>query len=173
MGTSPGVPWWAQALPLVVVIAILAIRFFRPQRISVTRMWVGPIVLIALTVWSIYATERMQPAPAWEVAAALVIGGALGLPFGVLRGMHTDVRPTDKRGVMYLGSSWVTIVIFLAAFGLRYGVRMIMPHRGSLSTSIGDALLAFAIAFIASSYYFIYRKYEAELAARATAQPSS
>lgn len=145
-------------------------RFFRPQRISVTRMWVGPIVLIAVTVFSIYATERLQPAPPWEIAAALVIGAAIGVPFGVLRGMHTDVQPTDKPGVMHLGSSWVTIVIFLVAFGLKYGVRLVMPHRGSLSTSIGDALLAFAIAFIASSYYVIYRKYEAELAARAPAQ---
>ena len=156
-------PWWAQLLPLVVVVALLAVRFVRPQRISVTRMWIGPLMLIALTAFAIYATERLEPAPVWEIATALLVGGAAGIPFGILRGMHTDVRPTDRPGVMYLGSSWVTIAIFLAAFALRSGVRILMPHRGSLSTSIGDALLAFAIAFIASSYVVIYRKYEAEL----------
>jgi hypothetical protein len=63
----------------------------------------------------------------------------------------------------------VTIVIFLAAFGLRSVVRLVMPHRGSLSVAVGDALLAFAIAFIASSYVLIYRKYETELAAQRVA----
>jgi hypothetical protein len=36
----------------------------------------------------------------------------------------------------------------------------LMPQRGSLSATIGDALLAFAIAFIATSYLVILRKYE-------------
>lgn len=169
MGYSSSVPWWTQLLPLVVVVGILAVRFFRPQRISVTRMWVGPLILIVITGWGIYATQRLEPIAPWEIAAGVLAGAVIGIPFGMLRGMHTDVRPTDKRGVMYLGSSWVTIVIFLAAFGLRSGVRALMPHRGSLSVAIGDALLGFAIAFIASSYYLIYRKYESELAAASPA----
>jgi len=151
------------------VVAVLAWRYMRPQRISVTRMWIAPIVLCALTAWVIYANNFLNPAPPMEIAAGLVIGAILGLPFGVLRGMHTDVRPTDRRGVMYLGSSWVTLVIFAAAFGLRYAIRMIMPHRGALSATIGDALLAFAITFIASSYYVIFRKYESEIASKANA----
>ena len=48
---------------------------------------------------------------------------------------------------------------------MRYGVRMLMPHRGSLAATIGDALLAFAIAFIATSYLVIFRKYERLIAA--------
>jgi hypothetical protein len=133
----------------------------RPQRISVTRMWITPLLLCALTGWAIYANNVLNPAAPLEIAAGLIVGGLFGVPFGVLRGMHTDVRPTDRRGVMYLGSSWVTLAIFVVAFGLRYGVRMLMPHRGSLSATIGDSLLAFAIAFIAASYFVIFRKYEA------------
>jgi hypothetical protein len=132
----------------------------RPQRISVTRMWVSPIILCALTAWAIYANNMLNPAPPLEIALGVVLGGIVGLPFGILRGIHTDVRPTDRKGVMYLGSSWVTIVIFAAAFGLRYAVRMVIPHRGSLTATIGDALLAFAIAFIGASYFVIFRKYE-------------
>jgi hypothetical protein len=142
------------------VVAVLAVRFIRPQRISVARMWSAPIILCALTGWVIYANNTLNPAPPLEIAAGLIVGALAGVPFGILRGRHTDVRPTDRKGVMYLGSSWVTIVIFAVAFGLRYGIRMLMPHRGSLSATIGDALLAFAIAFIAVSYYVIFRKYE-------------
>ena len=163
---SPSLPWWLQLLPLVVVAAVLIFRFIRPQRISVTRMWIQPIILVALTGWAIYATETLEPTPAWEIGAALLAGAILGVPFGILRGLHTDVRPTDRPGVMYLGSSWVTIAIFIAAFGLRTVVRLTMPHRGSLSSAIGDGLLAFAIAFIIASYAIIFRKYRDEVAGR-------
>ncbi len=166
MQSGSNVPWWMQLLPLAVVVVVLAIRFVRPQRISLTRMWIQPLILVALTGWTIYATEALNPAPAWEIAAALLVGGVVGIPFGILRGMHTDVRPTERPGVMYLGSSWVTIVIFVVAFGLRSVVRLAMPHRGSLSTAIGDGLLAFAITFVVASYIVIFRKYELEVAAQ-------
>jgi hypothetical protein len=147
-------------LPLIVVVAILAVRLIRPQRISVTRMWITPILLCALTGWVIYLNEVMNPAAPWEIALGIIVGGLVGIPFGILRGMHTVVRPTEKRGVMYLGSSWMTILIFAIAFGFRSVVRFLMPHRGSLSATVGDALLAFAITFIATSYIVIFRKYE-------------
>ena len=132
----------------------------RPQKISVTRMWVTPMILCGLTAWVIYANDMLNPASPFEIALGVLVGALAGIPFGILRGMHTTVRPTERRGVMYLGSSWVTLAIFVVAFGLRYGVRSLMPHRGSLSSTIGDGLLAFAIAFIAASYAVIFRKYE-------------
>lgn len=130
-------------------------------------MWVTPIVLCGLTAWVIYVNQTLNPAPPLEIALGLLIGALCGIPFGILRGMHTDVRPTPQRGVMYLGASWITLLIFIAAFGLRYAVRMMMPQHGSLSATIGDAVLAFAITFIAASYIVIFRKYE-ELAGKSS-----
>jgi hypothetical protein len=149
-----------QLLPLIVVVAILAVRLIKPQRISVTRMWFTPIILCLLTGWVIYANAAINPAPPFEIAVGLIIGAAVGVPFGILRGMHTDIRPTDRPGVMYLGSSWITLLIFVAAFAVRYAARTLMPQRGSVTATIGDAVLAFAIAFIAASYVVIFRKYE-------------
>ena len=123
-------------------------------------MWVTPIFLFLLTAWVIYANQMLNPAPPLQIAIGLVAGAIAGIPFGILRGMHTEVRPTEKRGVMYLGSSWITIAIFAVAFGLRYGVRELMPQHGSLTGAIGDALLAFAVAFIVASYVVIFKKYE-------------
>jgi hypothetical protein len=141
----------------------------RPQKISVTRMWVTPIILCGLTAWVIYANSIINPAPPLEIALGLAVGAVCGIPFGILRGMHTEVRPTERAGVMYLGSSWITVLIFLVAFGLRYGIRELMPQHGSLTATIGDGLLAFAIVFIATSYVVIFRKYE-RLAHQAPAQ---
>lgn len=172
MQSGAAAPPWAQFIPLIVVVALLLLRSLRPQRISVTRMWIQPIILAAVTAWVIYMNERLNPAPGWEIAAGLIVGGFAGIPFGILRGIHTDVRLTDKRGVMYLGSSWVTVAIFVAAFGLRQVVHAVMPHRGSLSSAIGDGLLAFAITFIVSSYVVIFRKYEEEVAGKLAAPPA-
>lgn len=153
-------------LPLLIVVALLWRRMAKPQRISVTRMWVMPLILCALTAWVIYQNDRLFPAPPLEIALAMVVGGLVGLPFGILRGMHTDVRPTERPGVMYLGSSWATLAVFVAAFLLRYVVRMAIPANAGLTAVVGDGLFAFAIVFLAASYVVIFRKYEIEAAAQ-------
>jgi hypothetical protein len=172
MQASPEAPAWTQLIPIVVILVVVIIRMAKPQRVSVTRLWLSPLILCAVAAYSIYFTELLNPAPVWEIVAGLVIGAIAGIPFGMLRGRHTDVRPTDRPGVMYLGSSWITGLIFVGAFGMRYAIRMLMPHRGSLSTVIGDALLAFAIAYVGTSYLAIYRKYQAELAGTISAPPA-
>ena len=172
MYSSAASPPWLQPVILVVIVAILALRLSRPQRLTIARMWWQPLILVIVTSFAIYGSEQMQPTPAWEVVAGMLAGAIAGVPFGILRGIHTDVRPTDRPGVMYLGSSWVTIVIFAVAFGLRYIVRLMMPHRGSLSGAVGDGLLAFAIAFIVASYVVIARKYREEVAGRLASPPA-
>ncbi len=95
-------------------------------------MWLTPVILCGLTAWVIYANNMLNPAPPFEIALGVLVGALAGIPFGILRGMHTAVRPTDRRGVMYLGSSWVTLAVFAVAFILRSAVRFVAPHRGSL-----------------------------------------
>ena len=101
-----------------------------------------------LTGWVVYATES-DPEPGARLGNRHRphVGASQGSHWGFCAAsIPTFARPTD-RGVMYLGSSWVTMLIFLAAFGLRTVIRLVMPHRGSLSSAVGDGLLAFAIAF--------------------------
>lgn len=63
MQASPGAPPWAQFLPLIAVLILVIVRMVRPQRISVTRMWLSPIILGAIAAVSIYGTEQLNPAP--------------------------------------------------------------------------------------------------------------
>jgi|HubBroStandDraft_5_1064220.scaffolds.fasta_scaffold22331_3 hypothetical protein len=151
---------WVQLIPLIVVVLLLWRRMAKPQRISVTRMWVTPLILCALSAWVIYENNVVLPSPPLEIALALLIGAIVGVPFGILRGMHTDVRRTDRPGVMYLGSSWATLAVFVVAFVLRYVVRLALPVHTVIAAVVGDGLLAFAIVFLAASYVVIFRKYE-------------
>lgn len=162
-------PTWLHFLPLAMVVAVLIFRMARPQRISLTRMWVVPIVLAGIAAFAIYGSAVLNPAPWWQIVAGLAIGAVAGIPVGLLRGAHTSVRPTDRPGVMELGTSWITAAIYIAAFGLRALVRAAMPQHGGLSAAVGDGLLAFAVAYLIASYVAIYRKYEANVATKSIA----
>lgn len=146
-------------------IAIFIWRWARPQRMSVARLWIMPIVLLAATGFSIYANmyasalQGEVPPPDWQVAAVLAIGAAFGIPLGFLRGRHSEVRPTECRGVMYVHSSPLIIIVWLAVFVLRAALRAYLPHAQTGAALGADGLLAFAMAAVITSYYAIYRKY--------------
>ncbi len=145
----------------VAIIALILYRSARPQRTTVSRMWTYAILLMALGAFAIYGYERLSPAPAWQIVLAVILGIAAGIPVGMLRGHHTTVSATDQHGVMQLGPSWITALIYIAAFGARSVLRLAFPLHSALGTVVGDGALVFAIAIIGTTYWVVYRKYEA------------
>ncbi len=162
--SSAVVPMWMNALPVLVLVLVLAWRMSRPMRGIVVRLWNPRVIVIGLAGWLIYATDVMTPAPAWQIAVGVAIGVIVGIPAGFLRGKHTDVRPAEKPGVMYLGTSWQTALVFIGAFVLRFAARELMPHAGNLAAVTGDACMGFAMTLLIASYFVIFRKYEVALA---------
>ena len=159
--SSNGQPSLAMTLVIYVVIAALMIfRYSRPQKMTVTRMWIAPILFIAMTALAIWGSQQVNPAPAWAIAVAVVAGLILGAPLGILRGKHTNVRATDRPGVMYLDASWVVLALWLGAFVVRRIIQVELPH-GVTATIVGDGLIVFAIATVVISYFEIYKKYKA------------
>ncbi len=144
----------------IALITLIVFRASRPQKISVVRMWVSPILLMALAGFAMYATERLHPTPLWQVAIAVIAGLAAGIPLGALRGRHTEVHTTEKHGVMRMGASWATALLYVGAFALRFAIRLVVPLTSPAGTAVGDGLLAFAIAIIAATYFVVYRKYQ-------------
>ena len=145
----------------VIVVALLVYRLSRSQRISVTRMWITVGILLFLFAFAAYGYQVKSPAPAWEIALAVVLGFAAGIPVGILRGHHTVVKATDRHGVMYLGPSWMTAAIYIVALGGRWAIRYFVPDTNAVGTVVGDGLLFFAMGIIAATYYKVYQKYEA------------
>ncbi len=138
-------------------------RYSRPMRLTVTRMFVMPGILLALTAFAIWGDryEHLQGAQSPTVLAlSLAIGAIAGVPFGILRGMHTTVKATDRPGVIYLGPSWVVPAVVVGAYALRVGLRAAFAQT-SFAEAAGNGVLALAIATLVTSYYVIYRKYRA------------
>ena len=162
----------AQAAPLpvtlviyVAAIAIFVWRMSRPQRTTTAGLWFRPILLVALTgfvVWSGNFAELAMgaiPPPAWEIAAVLAAGAVLGVPLGILRGRHSEVRPTQRRGEMYVHSSPVIMVVWIVAFVARAAIRYVVPGAHTGANLWGDGLLAFAMSAIVTSSFMIYAQY--------------
>lgn len=130
---SPG-----QTLVSSYVVIFLAIVFFvyrnmRPQRLTAGRLWIMPIFLVLLTGLSVWATALVpvagtSPPLPWIIVFAILIGLAVGIPLGLARGRATSVRLGEKTGVMIVEPSMVFAFIWLAAFGVRFGLRLVVPH---------------------------------------------
>ncbi len=148
-------------LIFVIILALVLYRSSRPQRTSVTRMWIYAGILMALGALLLYESVALFSPPIWQIAAAVVLGLAAGIPVGLLRGHHTEVTATDRHGVMQLGPSWQTALIYIAAFGARFAIRAALPPTSALGNVVGDGLLFFAIGIIGATYYAVYQKYEA------------
>lgn len=156
-----GDPNRANLVIYAVVILLVLFRAARPQRTSVTRMWIFAGILMLAGVGAIYESVALFAAPAWEIAIAVVLGLLAGIPLGMLRGHHTQVSATDRHGVMRLGPSWATALIYVGAFVARAVIRIYVPPANAVGMVVGDGLVVFAIGIVGATYYTVYRKYEA------------
>ena len=151
---------WNQLAIYVVIAGIVLFRYTRPMKMSIARLFIAPVVFLALTVVSIWASQQLNPAPAWAIAAAVVLGVVFGVPLGIGMSAHRIVRRTEKPHIMYVEPSWVTAVIWIGAFILRAVIRLLLPP-GLVATVVGDGLVLFGISAIVASYFVIYRKFRA------------
>ena len=147
-------------LILAVILALILFRASRPQRTSVTRMWIYATIQMAVVALLLYESLSVFVPPIWELVAAIALGFVAGIPVGLLRGHHTQVSATDRHGVMQLGPSWQTATIYIAALAVRFFIRMELPPS-AFGNVIADGLLFFALGIVGATYFAIYQKYEA------------
>lgn len=151
---------WNQLAIYIVIAGLVLFRYSRPMKMSIMRLFITPVVFLAMTVFSIWATYLLNPAPPLWIAAAVVLGVVSGVPLGIAMSSHRTVRRTEKPHVMYVEPSWITAVIWIGAFILRAVIRLLLP-QGVVATVVGDGLVLFGISAILASYWVIYRKFRA------------
>jgi hypothetical protein len=140
-------------LPVLVIVVVMALRLRSMNRVrplKPERMWVLPLVLLALagiTLW------MHPPSPAGMAIgfAALIIGGFLGWQRG--RFIHIE---RDANGGLTQKASPAALMLLVVIIGLRYAVRAYfgaspdangqMSEQALIAT---DALLLFAVGLIA------------------------
>jgi len=158
MGSSYAAPAGMTALIYVIVIALFVYRMMRPMRVSVARIWVRPAILVVFTAFAIWGEQTIAPAPLWQLAAILIAGAIVGVPLGILRGRHSEVRGTERPGIYYVHSSPLVTGIWLLAFVARGAIRYFIPGASHGTTVWTIGILAFATAAIVVSGFIVHQK---------------
>ncbi len=148
-----------QWLPLVLVMGLVIYRNSRPQTMNEVRFWIPPALVILMTAFMFYGSYEMTPGALTYALVASVVGIVLGIPLGIARGHHSQVRLHDKDGHFIVDPSLVVMLIWLGAFGVRFGIRYFMPHAGDLTAGVSDGLVVFAVASVITARIIIFRKY--------------
>jgi len=108
-------------VPIVLVVLLLGWRMYRmtqSRRLRLEMLWVTPAIFLALTVVSL--APQPPEGIAWlYLAAALVIGGALGWWRGKL--MRITVDPQTH--VLNTRASPAGMLFFVAIIAIRYALR--------------------------------------------------
>ena len=152
-------------LTYLIILAILALVIFRnvrPQTMSISRIWLTPIILLVLVGVSFWATAiELPPGTLWLPALAVAIGLAIGIPFGILRGRHSKMRAGKKPRTIVVEPSAITLILFFVAFGARYAIRLFVPTAGPIAIAPADGFIAFAIASVIASRWILYTRFKA------------
>jgi hypothetical protein len=142
-----------ELVTLVVVIIVVArflVRELRARTVRVSRLWIRPAFLAAITALLIVVTLRVPVESAgFALVPSLVAGGLVGLVVGFLVAYSTRVEATGQPDIVTLRGSWVTVVIWIAALALRVGARYVSTGSAlssSPAVSSGTVMLV-AVAF--------------------------
>lgn len=153
-------------IPTLLILALVVYRNSRPQRMTVGRFWIFPGIVVILTAWLMWSTLA-APVPGIALAAgiACAIGLVLGIPLGIARGHHSQVRLGETPGTFIVDPSIVVMLIWLGAFAVRFIVRLYLPNAGPVALGATDGLVLFAVTSVLTARIVIFGKYR-ELASR-------
>ena len=149
-------------LIILTALALVIFRNMRPQTMNISRLWLMPLILLVLVAVSFWATSVELPVSMiWLPVVAVIVGLAVGIPFGILRGRHSKMRAGDKPGIIIVEPSAITLILFFVAFAARYLIRFFMPTAGPIAIAPADGFLAFAIASVIASRFILFKRFKA------------
>jgi hypothetical protein len=145
--SSPNAPAWAALIPLIVV-GLVILRNSRARRLRVESLWISPVVILVLVALSLSQQGMPTPLMLGIDIAALALGAGLG--WWRARFTHITVDPATHE--LTSRASPVGMLVILAIFALRYGVRMYADQSASSlgvpAVAIADALLVISVGLV-------------------------
>lgn len=146
--------------------AFIVFRNMRPQKLNMSRLWVLPGMLVLLSAFVIFGgtyaeyANGLDAPPVWELILAVATGIVLGIPLGLARGHASKVRLSEQKGILIVDPSIVVMIIWLAAFAVKYGLKSILPNAGPGLIVVSDGFLAFAVASVVTVRYVLFQKFK-------------
>ena len=136
-------------VPLAIIVVILVLRNSRPRPLRIERLWIRPVLVIALMGAALTVTAPpLDPLDIAVLAAAL----AIGCGFGWLRGrsMHIEVHPETH--ALTARASPLGLIFIFGLLLLRYALRgAAYESAGFLHLSvltIADAFVLLAVGML-------------------------
>jgi hypothetical protein len=155
-GMNPGLI--SLAVGLVVIVRFL-FRELRERTVKVRTLWIRPGFVVLIAVGFAAAALTRPGVNLGLLALVVVLGAALGVLTGVLVVGSTSFAPADVPGAVRVHGSITTVIVWVAALGLRLAARFALGAAGAdpttqLELNVGLlTLLAAAFVFVALAFH--------------------
>ena len=151
--------WMTAALPFVIILAVLVLRFrsmSRERPLKPGTFWVVPVVYLLLVGSMLYS---VTPSPAgWGL---LLLGLAIGAGIGWRRGKLILISRDQQSGEFRQRASPLAMLLLVVLVALKLGAREIFGdsaagHPGSSAMLLTDAFLGFALGLLTATRLEIF-----------------
>ena len=117
---APANPF-SYVIPILVILPLIYLRLrkmMRPQPLKLNRLWLRPVIILALGVSALGAALPPVADLPWFALAALA-GGAAGWQWGRLMAIHID----PANGTLMTRGSQAALIVMVLLLALRVGLR--------------------------------------------------
>ncbi|HEX4713110.1 hypothetical protein [Phenylobacterium sp.] len=143
----PNAPYWTYMVPLV-AIALVVLRNARARRLRIETLWIMPVIILVLVGMSFSQQGMPSPLMVGVDIAALAVGALLG--WWRARFTHISVDPVTHQ--LTSRASPVGMLLILAIFALRYGLRLYAAQNANglhiSVNAIADAALTVTVGLV-------------------------
>jgi hypothetical protein len=148
-GIPPGAAVWANLIPLV-MIAIVVIRNSRARTIRIERMWISPLLVSALTIW----TFSQSPPPSSVGLTMDLVALGVGALLGWWRARASRFTIDPETHVITSKVSMAGMLLILGIFAARYLLRTLLTADSSAlhvsAIEAGDSFLLLAVGLVSA-----------------------
>jgi len=133
---------WLFAIVLIPV-AVITVTQLRARTQRLATYWIEPLALLVMC-WIV--VDDYTP---WHLPSHLwyLVGAAIGIIIGVLRGRATTVELGEKHGTFTVQGSWITIVLLLLISVTSIVARLVLHGQSGVNVQQATSPLILVSAF--------------------------
>jgi hypothetical protein len=169
----PNAPLATYLVPIAIAAVVLVIRNSRPRRLKIERLWVTPLIYLAIVALALSeAPPPMTPLTLAILAGSFAVGAALGWQ----RGRLTQIHLHPETHELTSRASPIGLIFIFAILLLRVGARGLLA--GNAATlhlpliAITDGFLLLAVSMLSVQRLEVWQRASRMLAEAKGAAPA-